>query len=208
MKNNAKLLPDAYKQDGNHKHVLSLNEQSRDEFIQAMNEVLDSLDLDLATGDTLDRYGEIVNQKRGGLEDKAYRAMIRFKIAKYLSKGDYNTIMSLMKFILGSNDGEFVMTDAGNASVEITSLPLTLMIDAGFTSHQVMQLVQELLPAGVGINSLYFEGTFAFSSSDECEKDEETDELRGFGDVEQTEGVGGALGLLLSNEKEQFELPI
>jgi hypothetical protein len=170
LKNNAKLLPDAYKQDGNHKHVLDLNEQARDEFIQAMNEVLDSLDLETASGSTLDMYGEIVNQKRGGLSDKAFRAMIKYKIAKYLSQGDYNTIMSLMKFLLNSEDGGFVMTDAGNASVAITKLPLTTMIDAGFTSHQVIQLIEEFLPAGVGINRLNFEGTFAFSSSDECEK--------------------------------------
>ncbi len=205
---NVKKLPDAYRQDGNHKYMLAINEQARDEFKQAMNQVLESLDIEKATGNTLDRYGEIVNQKRGGLSDIAFRAMIQFRIAKYLSQGEYNTIMELIKFLLGSKNGDFVMTDAGNASVNITNLPLTKMIDAGFTSHQVVQLIEELLPAGVGINDLNFEGTFAFSSSDECEQDKETDELKGFGDVEQTEGVGGSLGLLLSNETKQFELPL
>ena len=204
--NNAKLLPDAYRQDGNHKKMLELNERARDVFDEATEKELESLDIDKATGPTLDKIGEMVSQKRGGLEDEPYRFMIRFRIAKYLSKGDYNSIMPLIKFMLKSEDGDFVMRDAGNATVEITSFPLYAMIAAGFTAEQVLQLVEELLPAGVGINASNFDGTFELCAIG----DDKTDaEWKGFADSDDEELTdGGTLGLLMIKEGTHFELPI
>lgn len=215
--NNVKKLPDAYLkryengEKSNHAKMLELNELQRDEFKQNMEAVLECLDIDKATGVTLDRYGEILNQKRGELNDIQYRIMLRFKIAKYLSQGDYNSIMPLIRFLLGcKKDDVFIMRDMNiedilsktktNGTVEITNLPLAVMINAGFTSEQVIQLIEELLPAGVRVSRANFLGTFILSGEELEESNTE-----GFADIDETKG--GYLGLVLVDEKPKVDLP-
>ena len=156
--NNVKRLPDAYLKrnaDGtpsNHAKMLELNELQRDEFKEAMKQVLESLDIDIATGATLDKFGETINQKRGSLNDEQYRIMLRFKIAKLLNKGDYNSLMTLACFLLECQYGELVVQDVGNATIEIVSLPLAVLLEAGFTFSQVIDMIKDLIPCGVKIS--------------------------------------------------------
>lgn len=205
--NNVKKLPDAYLkryEDGsksNHAKMLELNELQRDEFKEAMQQVLDSLDIDKAAGATLDKFGETINQKRGSLNDEQYRIMLRFKIAKLLNKGDYNSLMSLSCFLLECEHGELVIQDVGNATVEIVSLPLSVPSKAGFTFSQVIDMVKELLPCGVNVAEANFIGTFELS---ELPEDENPiyDELKGFADDEPAT-IGGYLGHVTADERDE-----
>ena len=205
--NNVKKLPDAYLkryEDGsksNHAKMLELNELQRDEFKEAMQQVLDSLDIDLATGATLDKFGETINQKRGSLNDEQYRIMLRFKIAKLLNKGDYNSLMSLSCFLLECEHGELVIQDVGNATVEIVSLPLTVPSKAGFTFSQVIDMVKELLPCGVNVAEANFVGTFELSDLDE-DGNPIYDETTGFADNEPA-AFGGYLGHVTADERDE-----
>lgn len=204
---NVRQLPDAYTkrlyhgEKSNHAKMLELNEIMRDEYKQSLSTILDALDLSTATGKNLDLLGETVNQKRGGLNDKQYLVMIYMKIARNFSKGDYNSIMRLLVFLLGCKNGDIEITDIGNAKVAIKNLNLTIALSAGFNADQILQLIEELLPCGVGIGEATLEGTFQFADGDT----EELDENKGFGNVEQT--IGGYFGYFGSNT-DNPELPI
>ena len=204
---NVRQLPDAYKkrlyhgEKSNNAKMLELNELMRDECKQSLDNALNALDLTTATGKNLDLLGETVNQKRGGLDDKQYLIMIYMRIARNFSKGDYNSVMGLLVFLLGCKDGDIVIEDIGNAKVAIRNLNLTLALTAGFNADQILQLIEELLPCGVGIGEASLEGTFQFADGDT----EEYDENKGFGNVEQT--IGGYFGYFGSNTNNP-ELPI
>lgn len=204
---NVKQLPDAYTkrlyygEKSNHAKMLELNELMREEYRQNAVSILNALDLTTATGKNLDLLGETVNQKRGGLNDKQYLIMIYMKIARNFSKGDYNSIMKLLVFLLGCKNGDIEITDIGNAKVRIKNLTLTTALSAGFNADQILQLIEELLPCGVGIGEATLEGTFQFADGDT----EEYDTDRGFGDIEQT--IGGYFGYFGSNA-DNPELPI
>lgn len=205
--NNVKKLPDAYlkrHEDGspsNHAKMLELNELQRDEFKEAMQQVFDSLDIDLATGATLDKYGEIVKQKRGSLTDEQYRILLRFKIAKLLNKGDYNSMMYLACRTLDCNDGDLVIQDVGNATVEIVSLPLHAPSKAGFTFSQVIDMVKDLLPCGVNVSEANFVGKFTLTELGDDEKAIYDEEL-GFSDGEPAT-MGGYLGHVTADERDE-----
>ena len=208
--NNVKKLPDAYlKRDengiqSNHSKMLELNELQRDEFKLAMQQVLESLDIDLATGATLDKFGEIINQRRGGLTDAQYRIMLRFKIAKLLNRGDYNSLMYLACRTLKCNDGDLIIQDVGNATVEIVSLPLNVPKEAGFTFSQVIDMVKELLPCGVNVSDANFTGNFVLCGLDENENHIYI-EGEGFADGEPVIMVaGGYLGHVTSDERNEL----
>lgn len=220
-------MPDAYLKrhaDGsksNHAKMLELNELQRDEFKEAMQQVLDSLDIDIATGATLDKYGEILNQKRGELNDEQYRIMLRFKIAKLLNKGDYNSLMYLACFLLECEHGELVIQDfteaVKGATVEIVSLPYAVPVAAGFTFSQVIEMIKELLPCGVNVSEANFVGTFELGEWNTSLSDEENeanlyDDGTGFttcfADAEET--LGGYLGHTTQDERDEngkFILP-
>lgn len=214
--NNVKRLPDAYLkryEDGtksNHAKMLELNELQRDEFKEAMTEVLESLDIDKAAGATLDKFGETINQKRGMLNDEQYRIMLRFKIAKLLNKGDYNSLMSLACFLLECEHGELVIQDIGNATIELVSLPLAVLLKAGFTFSQVIDMIKDLIPCGVNISEANFIGKFELggwntSLSDEENEallyDEGTDFTTCFAD--EAESLGGYLGHVTVDERDE-----
>lgn len=205
--NNVKKLPDAYLKrygDGtpsNHAKMLELNELQRDEFKEAMQQVFDSLDIDLATGATLDKFGETINQKRGSLNDEQYRILLRFKIAKLLNKGDYNSMMYLACRTLDCNDGELIIQDVGNATVEIVSLPLFVPSKAGFTFSQVIDMVKDLLPCGVNVAEANFIGTFELSGLD-GDGNPIVDEATGFVDDELAT-LGGYLGHVTADERDE-----
>ena len=207
MMNNVKRLPDAYLKrygDGsksNHAKMLELNELQRDEFKEVMTQVLESLDIDKATGATLDKFGETVNQKRGSLNDEQYRVMLRFKIAKLLNKGDYNSLMYLACFLLECAYGDLVIQDVGNATVEIVSLPLAVPLEAGFTFSQVIEMVKELLPCGVNVAEANFVGTFELSALGE-DGNLIYNELKGFADGEPAT-IGGYLGHVDADERDE-----
>ena len=232
--NNVKRLPDAYYKgkDGNNYKLLHLNELAADEFSKDLTDVLNCLDLMQATGKTLDLYGEMVEQKRGMLNDTQYRLMILTKIGKNICQGDYNSVIELLTQMFDCKKGDIILKDSTEpCRVEIEKFPLEVLINAGFSSTQAITMIEMLLPVCVKLSNGNFEGTFEFgeikdtsTTYDElsgltyddlnnCTYAElesgfaycEYDESKGFADVEQT--IGGYFGLVLGDEND-IVLPI
>ncbi len=199
---NVKRLPDAYYKgkDGNNYKLLHLNELAINELNTDTTEILNSLDIMQATGKTLDLYGETVQQKRGALNDEQYRLMILTKIGRNICQGDYNSIMRLLIQMFDCEQGDIILKESNDCTITIEKFPLEVLINAGFSSKQAIQMIEMLLPICVSVSDGNFEGTFEFADFDD-----EYDEEKGFGNIEQT--IGGYLGLTV-DDKKGFELPI
>lgn len=227
---NVKKLPDAYYKgtNGNNYKLLHLNELAADKFSKDLTDVLNCLDLMQATGKTLDLYGEMVEQKRGALNDTQYRLMILNKIGKNICQGDYNSVIELLTQMFNCKKGDIILKDSTEpCRVTIEKFPLEVLINAGFSSAQAITMIELLLPVCVKLSDGNFEGTFEFGeikiTYDElseltygdlnCTYAElesgfpycEYDENKGFADIEQT--IGGYFGLLVGDTN-GFELPI
>ena len=208
--NHAENLPDCYnknEQSNNYK-LLLIEKEAVDALRKDNTDVFEALDINNATGYTLDLYGAMVGQPRGVATDSQYRYMIRSKIMRNVSAGDYDSVIKSViatfdcspdeVYIKAKEDGE------GNfvpCTVEIVVLPLAVINKAGLTTRQTVQLIKQLLPVCVTLESFLFEGTFCFS-----DVENEYDENAGFCDVEDGT-LGGYFGILYGEDDEP-ELPI
>ena len=98
------------------------------------------------------------------------------------------------------DDFELKETDSP-CKVRLTKFPLFVLVNAGFSSKQAVQMIESLLPICVTLDADNFEGTFEFA-----ELDNELDNEKGFGNIEQT--IGGYLGLLLGEDEKIPILPL
>lgn len=199
---NVKRLPDSYRKDigSNNDNMLKLNEIMGEEYSNDMQDVMDSLDISKATGVTLDLYGQMLGQKRGQLNDDQYRYMIYVRIARNISTGDINNIVTLISMILQADISLIKITEVFPAKIEVLSIPLGALILAGYSVEQMVALINLILPAGVSVATANFEGTFEFDEADDT-----YDELKGFADDAQT--IGGYLGID-TGDISKFPLPI
>lgn len=206
---NVERLPDSYRKDKNSNNykLLELNAQAIKKLKKDINAVDDSLDLEKATGQTLDFYGDMVGQKRGLLNDKQYRYMLYAKIGRNIVGADYNSIMDVIVLAFNCNQGDITLDDfelleeERPCVVKLTKFPLFVLVNAGFSSRQAVQIIESILPICVTLDADNFDGTFEFA-----ELYGEYDAATGFGDIEQT--VGGYLGLLLGDDDLIPVLPI
>ena len=79
--------------------------------------------LDTAVGAQLDLLGKIVGEKRDGLSDTDYRAIIRVKIKVLRSTGSAKDLMVIAQLFLVSND--FTYSEHYPAAVEFVVLQVT-----------------------------------------------------------------------------------
>lgn len=191
-------LPDSYqkgKQSNNYK-LLQLEERLVADFRADMEAVDAILDINNATGKTLDLYGETYNQARGSLTDEQYRIIILQRIARNMAKGDYNSIVKSLSVAFGVSTEDISFTETDNpAEVEMKALPLSVLQNAGITASQIESIILAILPVGVSLVPLEFAGTFEFAASSD-----EYDENSGFGNIDQT--VGGYFGFLAGSGAE------
>ena len=191
--NHVKNLPDAYKKtnDSNNYKILEIERSTLNDLRDVLNGIDSILNLDEASGKTLDLYGERVGQLRGIATDDQYRLMIRAKIARNLSNGSYPSILNALAITFNCDPSEISIVESENESCKVTieRLPLSVIIRAGFTASQTLQIVKAILPVTVLIDSYLFEGTFTFSDAEN-----EYDEEAGFCDVEDGT-IGGFLGI-------------
>lgn len=200
---NVNKLPDSYAKstDSNNYKLLNLNEQAIADVKADAQALYDSLDLKQATGHTLDLYGEMVGQKRGVLTDEQYYYMILTKLGINAVQGNYATISAMMQKIFDCKASDIILRDGATSGlVEVEKFPLSVLVDAGFTSKNAIELIESLLPIGVIINDASFEGTFEFADTAD-----EYDEAAGFADLNQT--IGGYFGLLLGDDENSPVLP-
>lgn len=207
--NNIQKLPDFYnkKKDRNNGRLLELNERAIKDLRNEIKEVMNCLDLNQAYGKTLELYGDMMEQKRGLLNDEQYRYMILLKIGMDNIQGDYNNIMSVIVQMFNCNNGDIKLDDievtetSQSCVVNLTKFPVQVLIDAGFSSRQAVQMIEKLLPIGVTLAADNFDGTFEFA-----ETELEYDQKAGFSNDEQT--MGGYFGLLLGEDDTIPVLPI
>lgn len=199
-----KNFPDRYNKEktSNNYKIMQLIGHDDVQFQSLLKELSDSLDLDLARGYTLNLYGDMVGQNRGKANDAQYLMLIKGKNARNHCTGTYPSIVECLCMILGCEPSQVFLEDAENpANVVLSKIPLEMIIASDFTPNQFTQLVKTLLPAGVGLESSLYEGTFEFSEGEGV-----ASTTAGFC---QNEGdtTGGYFGVLSSDEQETI-LPI
>ena len=200
-----KNLPDTYSKstDSNNYKILNIIQGITTELNKDIDDVYKSLDIDQATGETLDLYGETVGQARGLADDIKYRVMIKSRIMRNFMNGDLNSIIESISLMFGCEKSDIKLSETNTpATVKVDSIPYNVINYIGLSVDQTLQLIATLIPVGVKIESIELSGTFEFSSTDS-----EYDESKGFSDSETNPTIGGYLGYLSSEENEK-PLPI
>lgn len=190
--NPVKNLPDYYYKSGNNEKILQIEKISVDGVNADIEAILNSLDLSQATGKTLDLLGETVNQVRAGANDIKYRLTIRAKIMRNFTNADYNSLIRAIAFSFGCDVSEINITEAIEpCTVEMVSIPLDIVEKAQLSQDDIVDIVMDLLPVGVGLKTFLFAGTFEFAENENVASD-----TAGFANDEQT--IGGHFGNIAS----------
>ena len=195
--NPVKNLPDAYSKsaDSNNAKILQIEKTAQDGLIESIAVVSDSLDIDKATGHTLDLYGEMIGQNRGRATDEQYRVLLKAQIVRNLTNADFNGIINAICATFGCEPSEVLLVEVeGSTAVRIDNLPFEALNNSNIEYDTAVQIIEKLMPVGVTLESLNFSGTFEFGNTDM-----EYDDAKGFADVAQT--IGGYLGGLPSSNK-------
>nr|WP_279288712.1 DUF2612 domain-containing protein [Hungatella hominis] len=149
----------------------------------------------------------MLEQRRGLLTDEQYRYMLLTRIGRNVVQGDYQSIMNALVLMFGSRQGDITLDDLELEEedcpcvVKLTKFPISVLVNAGFSSRQAVQMIETLLPICITLDADNFEGTFEFAKLDQ-----EYDETAGFADLKQT--IGGYFGLLLGEDDKIPILPI
>lgn len=202
-------LPDCYRKDpdSNNYKLLELGRQGMETLREDIGTVMAALDINQASGKTLDLYGDMLQQRRGQLNDEQYRYMLLARIGRNTVQGDYNSIMTTAVLMLSSHPGAITMNDfeleegERPCEVRLTKFPVQVLLNAGFSSRQAVAMIESLLPLCVTLSADNFDGTFEFADTDR-----NYDAAAGFGDIAQT--VGGYLGLYLGDDDKIPVLPL
>ena len=196
-KNLVKNLPDAYRKtpDSNNAKLLEVEKSETDRLREEIAAIYDSLDINLATGKTLDLYGEMLGQKRGAATDEQYRALLKSRIIRNLSGADHDSIVNAICITFDCDPADILLTETdGKCEVTLEGIPYAATNRINLDATTATQIIKMLIPAGVNFPVLVFGGTFEFGGS-EMEYNEE----KGFADVAQT--IGGSLGFVPESGK-------
>lgn len=154
-------LPDCYNKEptSNFAKLMQLFKYDSDQFQEVLRELDNSLSLDDATGYALDLWGDMYRQPRSGMTDEQYRYAIRQKMAIYMAKSDYNSIINVLSFVVGTPADAFLLEDsATGGNIDVKMFPYDNLQQAGYTVAQAWKILETLLPAGVrstGFNISY-----------------------------------------------------
>lgn len=200
--NYAKNLPDAFRKtkESNNAKILEIEKSALDKLRETISAVYDSLDIDKATGKSLDLFGDMVGQNRGTATDEQYRAMIKSKICRNLANADHNSIINAICVVFSCEPSDVLLVEAEEPCVvTLEKVPYAALAASNIDSVTATKIIAGLMPAGVRLESLNFAGTFEFAATAT-----EYDAEKGFGNIEQT--IGGYLGLL--SDSEGTDLPV
>jgi hypothetical protein len=202
--NLAANLPDSYAkdEDSNNYKLLMLCKTAVEIFESAVLDVFKILDIDEATGSTLDLYGERVGQARGTMSDDLYLLMIKARIMRNLNNGSYPSILKSLCMTF-SCDAEDVYIGESDEPCRLNNikLPLDVINSVNMTATQVVEIIKTLLPICITIDEINLAGTFEFSDNEN-----DYNENSGFCDVEDGT-IGGYLGYISGDANEPV-LPI
>ncbi len=195
--NLARNLPDCYKKDisSNNYKILEIERSANNDLRTALEQIFSIIDIDNATGATLDMYGKRFGQARGKATDAQYILMIKSKIIRGLCNGSYKNIVDAICYTFGCEIDDILITESQDTmTVVCDKLPLEKIINAGFSTEQAKQIIKKLLPITVSLETVIFGGTFEFSNLED-----EYDETKGFSEAENGM-IGGYLGWTGSEE--------
>lgn len=192
-------LPDAYRKDteSNNYKLLDLSETAIDILRNDIADITQVVDIASASGETLDLFGEMLGRKRGQLDDEKYRYSLLTQIGQNTAHCDFNSVLNTMITMFSLSPGDvtyedIVITESETSgNINLLKLPLAVLNKAGFSPKQAINLVRDILPIGVGIESANFEGSFEFAATDT-----EYDAEKGFGSLTDPD-IGGTLGALV-----------
>lgn len=201
-------LTDAYTKNPNSNigKLLVIVSDQLDDVRNTLDRVEQWRDIDKAKGTTLDLIGENVGQTRGLATDEIMRILIRARVARNLSDGTFNGIISALAVTLNTTPDKIKIKelyddidDPEPAAIAITGLPLDVLNQSGLSATQFGKITQRVMPGGVRVAVIELAGTFSFASGTTNESSPE-----GFANVDGT--TGGTLSGLLVND--DTELPI
>jgi hypothetical protein len=178
--------------DGSNIHkVLKFISDEFEEVKETFKTIEDWENLNNAEGNALNLYGENILQFRGQATDAVYRALIRSKVSRDSSTGDYNTILEVLSMLLNAEVTEFSIDEGvlpEYQTVRNVTVPIEKMIELGLTSTQLGRIIAQIVAAGVGVEEIIFFGTFEYV--DELSNDLDL----GYSDVDMVNG--GTLGAI------------
>ncbi|WP_100488546.1 hypothetical protein [Sporolactobacillus pectinivorans] len=196
-------LTDRYIKDpkSNIGKVLTIISDEVDTLSDTISTVESWRDLQQAKGTTLDLIGADFSQPRGQMPDEIYRSIIIAKIVQGQSDGTYNKMITAIAKTLSCDLTDIVIqADSAPAAIIVQRAPLTALNSIGLSINQFIQIVEQVVSAGVSITSINLEGTFGFASGTSLETS-----IDGFADLAQT--TGGIFGGLFAPE-DDYKLPI
>ena len=173
--------------------ILEIERTANNDLRSFLDEIASILDINNATGATLDMYGKKYGQARGKATDAQYRTMILSKNGRSWCNGSYKDVVDALAQTFNCSVDDILISEVGVMAVTLEKIP--------FSTRQAELMVKNLLPVGVSLKSVLFEGTFEFA-----ETEGEYDKSAGFSEAENGE-IGGYLGWTGSQESID-ELPI
>lgn len=200
--NHAKNLPDTYRKDvnSNNYKILETERDACEVLRKTLNEVYGILDIDNATGETLDMYGERIGQPRGNTTDEQYIILLKAKIMRNLSNGSYKGVCRAVCATFACRENSIKFEDVyAKCTVRATVFPMNEINEAGFTAAQALAIIKSLLPVCVTLEPIVVDGTFEFADTEGVIDDE-----AGFADDNGT--IGGTLSWIYGGDG--YELPI
>lgn len=163
-----KNLPDHYNKtpNSNNDKIMQLLQQDAGIFKGILQELTDSLDIETASGYTLNLYGEMVGQNRGVATDEQYRAMIKSKISRNLTNADHKSIIRSLCSVFGCEPSEIAIVETDETCVvTLEQLPYSSLNKSNIDAATAIKIIKGLMPAGVRVESLSFTGTFEFATT-------------------------------------------
>jgi hypothetical protein len=144
-------------------------------------ELRDERTLYIATGAQLDAWGTVLNQKRNGLDDNAYRLILLGQVAVNVSKGTPEDMISV--FMIFTNPDYISFNEIYPASMQLT----TVGGEAIGSVEDIKAALRRAAPAGVSIDLFMTAPGNPFVFADDPDPNG-----RGFGDLDNPD-VGGYL---------------
>lgn len=193
----ARNLPDAYRKDqqSNNAKILEIEKSALDMLREDIGAIDACLDINNASGKTLDLYGEMLGQDRGTATDEQYRVLIKNRINRNYANADYNSIVRALAITFDCEPSDILLKELDEpCKVSLEGIPIYKINERNIDINTAVKIVTGLMPVGVYMEAANFSGTFEFSGPELV-----YDEDAGFGNVDQT--IGGYLGLASSGGK-------
>lgn len=194
-----KNLPDTYRKDvnSNNYKILETERTACETLREVLKSIYNILDLDNATGATLDNYGAKVGQARGNTTDEQYIVLIKSKIMRNLTNGSYEGILNALCATFNCERKDFKFEETTDAcTIKATVFPVVKINEAGFTAKQALAIIKSLLPICITLEPIAIDGTFEFADDEGV-----IDNNAGFTDVEGGT-IGGAFGTMYGGDGE------